>query len=416
MHCALLLITTLAICAAAAAQDDLRDRVTMADGKVLGGRVENPHEAAEWTLLQGGKRLRLQRSEVAESDLVADRIREFCERRVRLRDSAKAQAWLVDWAASRQLPGLARAQAMWLALSADDDAAHEFLGHQRGPKGWTWPHEGKRLTLQQLEQALLRSPLTIAGERFAVRCDGDLARATAALLDLEHLGVVWHARFGRDLQLHESLQPILVEVRDSVEDFPKWGFRPIPWYEPPPHGDVARTFCTGIRAPRPERLFFVGTQGLLYRTLIGEVNRQDQRDRVCAWLEIGLGMYMESLMQGDAGFAAPGPLRAQHTQSMTALGRSYRLSQLLHLPMYGAFYLMDDTPTAINWSASTMFVAWLLEPDNQPKTRDNFLRYVRESLGGKKGDSSSLFDEVMGVRIEDLDEPWRQWLSKTAGN
>ena len=62
-----------------------------------------------------------------------------------------------------------------------------------------------------------------------------------------------------------------------------------------------------------------------------------------------------------------------------------------------------------------MFVAWLLAKDNQPATRGPFLQFVRQALGERKGDSSSLFDKVMGRRVEELDEPWREWLAKTAG-
>ena len=62
-----------------------------------------------------------------------------------------------------------------------------------------------------------------------------------------------------------------------------------------------------------------------------------------------------------------------------------------------------------------MFVAWLLEPDNSQKTKDRFLMFVREALGERKGDSSSAFDKTMGVRVEELDEPWRAWLAKKAG-
>jgi hypothetical protein len=166
---------------------------------------------------------------------------------------------------------------------------------------------------------------------------------------------------------------------------------------------------------RPERLFFVGAQGLLYRTLIGQTNDRDDRDRVCAWLEIGLGMWLENSMQGPNGFAAPTDPKGLDVQSLQALGRGYRLTHLLHLPMYGSFYLTDDTTTATNWSASSTFVAWLLEPDNQPATREPFLRFVREALKDKKGDSSSAFDKAMGRSVEDLDEPWRKWLAKKAG-
>lgn len=410
------LLLPLALAAALPAQDDLRDRVTRSDGKVVTGRVQNPFAPDEVVLLQGGRRVRLARPDITAMDLVGDRVREFCERRVRLRNSDKAQQYLVDWAAAQQLPGLARAQAMWLALQDDGNtAAHEFLGHERGPKGWLWPHDGRKWTRAQLDEALAREPMTIRGERFVLRCSGDLPANVAALLDLEHLGVVWQARFGEALQLREVLAPIDLVVHRSGDDLPKWGFRPLPYYVPPPHGDVARTFFAGPAPQRPQKLFFVGTQGLLYRTLIGEVSRSDDRDRTCAWLEVGLGMVMENTMQGDAGFAAPGALRRQDLQALTALGRDYRLTHLLHLPMYSAFYLMDDTATAIHWSAATMFTTWLLEPDNTPRTREPFLRFVRAALGERKGDSSSLFDKTMGVRVEELDAPWREWLARTAG-
>ena len=412
-------ILLLALAAAAPivrAQDDLRDKVTRTDGKVLTGRVLNPHAEDEVVLLQGGKRVRVPRAQVQQLELVADRVREFCERRVRLRTSTKAQEFLIDQAAAQELPGLARLQAMWLALTFDaNEKAHLFLGHKKGPKGWLWEHDGKSLTREQLDAALEREPMRLVGERFALTCDADLKTNVAALLDLEHLGVVWHTRFGKDLQLREVQTPMAIVTHRNSEVFPKWGFRPMPWYEPPPHGDVGRTFYAGPAPMRPLKLFFTGTQALLYHTLIGEVSRTNDRDRVCAWLEVGLGMHMESTMQGDAGFAAPGPLRAQDLQAMQALGRNYRINQLLHLPMYSGFYLNDDAPTAVNWSASAMFVAWLLEPDNEPDTRAPFLEFVRQALGEKKGDSSSLFDGVMGRRVEDLDEPWRAWLAQKSG-
>lgn len=397
------------------AQDD-RDHLTRKDGHVLHGRVVEPFADAEIELRQGGKRLRLQRSDLTNIDLVGDRVRTFCERRVRQKDSPKAQAYLVDWAAAQGLTGLARLQAMALVLQDDDNAAlHEFLGHERGAKGWLWEHDGRRLTREQLDAALAKAPLLLRGERFSLRCDGGLATNVHALLDLEQLGVAFYDRFGKELQLAETLEPIEVFAHRNSDHFPKWGFRPVPWYEPPPHGDVAHTFYQGPSPLRPERLFFVGTQGLLYRSLIGEADRGNDRDRVCPWLEVGLGMVMEFTMQGPAGFAQPGALRAQDLQALTALGRGYRLTHLLHLPMYGSFYLTDDTNTAINWSAATMFVAWLLEPDNSPATRGPFLRFVRQALAEKKGDSSSAFDQSMGRRVEDLEAPWREWLAKKAG-
>lgn len=411
-----LVLTVLGLWLPAIAQDDLRDRVVRTDGKVVTGRVVEPFATDEITLMQGGKRVRIATKEIATMDLVGDRIAAFCERRVRQKDSIKAQQFLIDEANARGLPGLARLQAMWLALGDDgDEKAHEFLGHKKGDKGWLWEHEGRRLTKEQLDVALQKQPLRLVGERFALRCDAGLRTNVGALLDLEHAGAVWFARFGKELEVREVLAPIEVVAHRNADEFPKWGFRPLPYFVPAPHGDQARTFYAGPAPLRPERLFFVGMQGLLYHTLIGEIDRTSDRDRVCPWLEVGLGMWLELTMQGPTGFAAPGEFRGQDIQALTALGRGYRLTHLLHLPMYGSFYLTDDTATATNWSAATMFVAWLLEPDNQPKTREPFLRFVHAALKDRKGDSSSLFDKMMGCRVESLDEPWRAWLAKKAG-
>ena len=394
----------------------MRDVITRSDGRIVSGRVVTPTAQDQLLVLQGGKRLRIAHEDIAAVDLVGGRVLDFCRRRVRHKDNPRAQWFLVEWANTHGLEALARTQALLLALDSDHAEAHEFLGHHKTPKGWLWRHDGRLLTREKLHDMIAKRPFTIRGERFELECDHNLRANAAALLDLEHLGAQFYRRFGEDLQLAETLQPIPVKVSRNSSAFEKWGFRPVPYYSPPPHGDIARTFYAGATGERPEKLFFVGTQALLYRSLIGEVNRQSDRDRVCPWLEIGLSMLMENTMQGPSGFAAPGAPLAQKRQSLRAIGRRSRLGSLLHLPMYGGFYLMDDTTTATNWAASTMLVTWLLEPDNKPATHEPFLTYVREALGEGKGDSSSLFDRVMGQRIEDLEAPWRTWLEQTASH
>ncbi|MCA8975170.1 MAG: hypothetical protein KDC98_10630 [Planctomycetes bacterium] len=405
----------LLLIASAPAQDDMRDVVTRTDGKVVTGRVAIPTAADELLVLQGGRRVRIARKEIAAIDLVADRVREFCRRRIAHKDNERAQWFLVDWAESRGLPGLARAQAMLLALDHDHEGAHEFLGHRKAGKEWLWKYDGRDVAPGKLAELIGKKGIEIAGERFVVRCNDGLRANVAALLDLEQLGATFYQRFGAALQLEETLRPMTIEVARNGNEFDKWGFRPAPYYVPPPHGDEGRTFYAGVAPTRPEKLFFVGTQALLYRSLIGEVDQRSDRDRVCAWLEVGLGMLMENTMQGAAGYAFAGDLQLPQRTALTALGRSFRLGSLLHLPMYGGFYLMDDTPTAIHWASATMLVAWLLDDDNKPATREPFLDYVRQALGDKKGDSSSLFDQVMGRRIEEMDEPWVKWLEKKAG-
>jgi hypothetical protein len=356
--------------------------------------------------------VRIDRVEVAAVDLVGGRVREFCRRRVALQASTKGQWFLVGWAAARGLPGLARAQALLLALDHDHAEAHEFLGHQATDQGWLWAADGRLLPRARFDRHLAQKGIELQGERFAVRCSGELRAAVAALLDLEQLGVEFPERFGAPLQLAEVLQPIRVDLALDAGSFAKWGFRPVAYYEPPPHGDLARTFFATAPATRPELLFFVGTQGLLYRGLIGEVALQDGRDRVAAWLEVGLGMQMEQALQGPSGFAAPREPQPEARLVLLAQARSVRLSALLHLPMYGGFYLLDDTATAMHWASAATFTAFLLDAVSQPPTRERFLAYVREALGAKKGDSSSLFDRCLGRRVEEFEQPFAEWLGR----
>lgn len=404
----------LAVAAGAlAAQDDLRDTVKLTNGRTLQGRVLSPWARDELLVLQGGKRQRVARTDVAGVDLVGDKVREFLDRRVRLRESERGQWILVEWAGSQGLPGLARLQAMHTALAHDDARAHEFLGHRRRGKTWQWQHEGKWFDAADVGGAFAKKPFWLTGERFSIRVEGELRPFLDALFDLERTGEFWYTEFGKALQLDETLEPVRVVARSDATQFQKWGFRPMPYFVPHPHGDEARTFFVGD-PPTPRLLFFVGTQGLLYRSLIGSADLQNDRDRISPWLEIGLGMHAQRALGGDPGFAVRTTEHLRDIDALQALGRDFRLTHLLHLPMYGGFYLMDDTPTAVNWSAAAMFVQFLLDPANKPATRDPFLDYVRLALRERKGSSSS-FDQTLGRRVEDIEAPFRTWLEKQAG-
>lgn len=405
-------LVMIALAAAAHAQDDLRDRVVTSKGKEVRGRVVDPAARDELVVLQGGKRVRLARAEVASLDTVGDRLASWLDRRARQQGQLAAQRFLIDDAVAKELPGLAKLQALWLALAHDDDAAHGFLGHQRTPKGWQWRHGRRLLARAAWDAAVAADGLDLAGERFVLRGGSKPLDEVLALFDLERLGAHWFTALGRELGAREVLQPVRVRVSPSPAAFPRWGLSPMPWFAPAPHGDEARTFHGG--GARPERLFFVGAQGLIYRTLAGEVDRADERDRVCPWLEIGIGMALERSFAGPAGFAAPGPIQGLPTTAWRALRRGYDLENLLHLPMHACFYLRDDAATAVHWSAAEGFVAWLLDEQAKPPRREAFLRFARAALVERKGDSSSAFDAAMGEKVERLDAPWRAWLEARA--
>ncbi len=413
----LLAMAMAGLCAGlAVAQDvDLRDVVTQKNGTELHGRVVNPFTPGPLVLAQGRKRVRIDREQIATTDAVSDRLAEFFRRRQKLFDKPSAQPMLFEWAESRGLSRIATLHAMASCLAASDSFGHEALGHQKKDGVWLWPHDGRRLPLEQLEQALANEPLTLTGERFAVRIDGNLRAGVHALLDLERMGVHMMAEFGEALALQDAQEPVLVDVRSNLGKFQKWGFRPAAWFEPPPHGDVARTYYPSLMQARPQRLFFVGAHGLLYHALIGETNSRDDRDRISAWLEIGLSMQMETAMQGDAGWAEPASVRSLNLWATQTLAGDLDLTRLSHQPMFGGFYLLDDAETQANWALATTFVHWLLLVDNVPATRARFVSYVRHALGELRGDSSTAWNGTMGKQIEGFREPFQEWLKKARG-
>lgn len=403
-----------ALLAGLPAQDDLRDVVRTRDGREVRGRVATPFADDEVLLLQGGKRVRIPRAEITALDTVNDRLFQFLDRRA-ASENPRLGWFLVEWAASRELTAMARLQAFDLVLRDDDhEPAHLFLGHRQTSKGWLWELDGRWLTREQFLQQWGSKRAELRSEHFAIRADGGFAQTVAALIDLESLYQWWFTTFGKALGLREVMRPMVIETWRNPESFPKWGFRVVPFHVPDPHGDTGRTFYA-TNPDRPRLLFFLGTQGILYHALAQNPRMQDDRDRICPWLEIGLGMVAESVLQGPAGRARPGSQRHLDLQAMNALGRDYRLTHLLHLPMYGGFYLMDDTPTATNWSAAQTLVAYLLDPGTQPPTREAFVDYVRQVFAERKGDSSTAFDKAIGRRIEDIEPDLVRWLNKQAG-
>lgn len=400
---------------AADAQQDLRDTVVRTNGTAVRGRVATPFATDELVVLQGGRRIRVPVADVASMDLVNDRLREFLRRRLALRANANAQWQLVEWAGVIGLPAMARLQAMVLALGPDggDARAHEWLGNRRERDAWRWRHEDRWLTFEELVAAAARTPLELQSEHFTIRLDGGIREAALSSFDLETLYLWWFDRHGRELGLQEALQPIVVRTWSSQASFPRWGTKARAHYVPPPHGDEARTFHADGTG-RAEDLFAVATEALLYRTLAGTPRMDTDRDRLCAWLEVGLGGWAASHLRGMNGWATAGEPVGLDIDALQSLSGGFTLTNLVHTPAYEGYHLEDDAATAVRWSASRMLVAWLLDPDADPVRSSALLRYAREALAQGKGDSSSALDACLGAPIESLDGPWRQWLLERA--
>jgi len=137
----------------------------------------------------------------------------------------------------------------------------------------------------------------------------------------------------------------------------------------------------------------------------------DPRQRFAAWVEIGLGQWVESSFLGDTGYLEPAKPSPDRVQGLAVLrSRPYGLENMIGLE-YGRFHDVTDQ-TSLHWANAATFVAFLMDRDD---TRKQLLEYIDLAYNKSKGNSSSLFDKVFGKRIEALEKPWIQWLELKIG-
>lgn len=394
---------------------DFRDVVVTNSGKEIRGRVVQRYAPKEVLLLRDGKRVRVPSKDVKSMTTVNDLLREFFERSVESKE--QNHAWiLAEWAESKGLHAMAQLQAMRvLAADPDHEKAHTLLGHKQGKEGWLWKRESTFLPKARFDEYTSEwgHPLLLSSEHFALRTNADLERAVNALLDLERLYVWWFETFGKALELEEVVEPLMnVQIHKSVDGFPAWTGEKLPYYWPQPNGDISHSYFEGD-AGRPKMLFQLGTEQILYNALAHgiSVNDVSTKERYAAWLEVGLGQWVEGLFSGPPGGAIAGTPTIDAEQARLVLQqRRLRLPNLLGV-RFGMFHdVTDERP--VYWAQSALFVAFLMDNSDY---RSKLLELVRTTLAETKGSSSSVFDKVFDTRIEKLEAPWLQWLEQKTG-
>ncbi len=398
---------------------DHRDKVFLADGSVVEGRVAEPFATDEILVMQGGKRVRVPRAKVKELQLVRQMVAEFLDRRRKAAKDVDANWALVGWATEHQLDDLARLQALTVVMLDDEhEAAQTFLGHRHHPKrGWLWPDGHKWYTRKSYEEhhASWGHALELPAEHFVLRTDGGLARGIEVLIDLERLYVLMFDEFGQSLVLAEALRPMQIKVWKDEKEFPKWESGALPYFVPAPFDDAGNSYYPAD-GDRPVGLFEIGTQMVLYRCLARDGNPGGPQQRYCATAELGFARWMQSRMNGAPGRAVAGePTLGTDEANLALHARDFGVENLLHLSLRSSFYGgFGDTP-AISWASAHAFVAFLMDQELRPSRRDAFLHWLRLALAEGKGDSSSAFDDAFGTPIESLEEPFKRWLSHRDG-
>lgn len=388
---------------------DLRDTVTLTDGRRIRGRVVSRFAKDELVVVQGGRRQRFARKRVRDVHTINDDLRQFFAHRKKIGGNPK-RAWiLVEWAASKNLDGMARLQALSLVFEKPKfEKAHVFLGHKlRGKDKWLWPvgDRHRKFADYQKHHAKWGSALQLTGEHFKVKTTAGVSHAVKILLDLERMYLFFEDTFGAGVQTEEVLKPIEMHVYASLSRFPSISSRKLPYYDP--RSDHGMTFFLPD-GKRPAQLFAIAAQSLLFHTLAGGRASQT-RGHVCAWVEIGLGQWMESAFGGKPGVAAPLPKVSLDTLVASTVSRMRpRLKRTTHL-QYDLFHELSRRVN-MRWDATNALVHFLMSEKPDPKRRQRFMDYLRQAFHKGLGDSSSAFDAAMGEPVEKLQVKFFRWL------
>lgn len=418
-------------------EPDASDRIELINGRELTGQLKQVYQE-EILLLQDGKRVRVPSGKVAQLDLRRERVERFLRLRASSPKTILARWALADNAMNNRLPSLARLQALELVLEAPIGPGHEYsepqlerieLAHQllgNRPRGkgekrvWLWPHDGTFVTLDHLlrETSDWGDAFVLESEHFVMRTNGGPRRAIDALFDLETLLVWLHLNFGKELQLNEALDRVELRVRGSTDKFPRWNSgqprnvlaEAKPYYVPHPFGAAAFTHYRPS-AQRPDELFGVATQAILYRTLAEDIPVGNQLDRFAAWAELGLSQWVESCVDTST---PPGrvqfrePLRPGTDVDLSLRARNeWDIEDIPNFNLRDHFYNGLRTEPQLYWADTHMLVAFFMA---DPTLRPHFLEFLREALAEGKGTSSSLLDKALGLKIERLEKPWIEWL------
>jgi hypothetical protein len=393
-------------------RDDRRDTVELTRGQPITGRVANPFDPKELLIMQGGKRVRVERSKVKSMSTVTDKLRELLHMHGATPDEADRLWILAEWAHSKELSAMARLFAYrTLCVDKNHAQAHAFLGHTKQGDRWLWKRGERAMTKEAFDTFVVDfgHPLELYSEHWQLRTDAGVQRAVDTLLDLERLYLFFFERFGAQLDAYEVFKPVLVQAWKDKEKFPGWTQLRIPYYHPPTQESIF-TFFDGD-ADRAHALFRVGTEALLNRCVAVDAVYVGNEERIVDWFEIGFGQWVESQFGGTAGRAVAGKPGMTDARVRLVLDeRRYKLPLLLARNVDDNYYDSVTDYKDMDWAYAEAFVAFLMQDTTPGGSADKLLRYAFMALRDKKGDGSSTFDKAFGARIETLEKPFESWL------
>jgi hypothetical protein len=393
--------------AAGPAPDEDLDSVTLANGKVLSGRLM--YAGPELLVLRDGSRDReIPRADVAMLRSHEDALRALLAE-IRRLDAEDEDAVLSLAQRTREagLPHEARLLELWaLASRPDSEAANTALGNRTRPSGWQ-VKDGRRWVDSAewcRREGEWKQRRTLRTTHYELKTDLPLAQSVAAAFDLERAHgilldlLVPHARV---LDPDELLP---VQIHRGSDSYPEPGGGRAGYFDA-----SARTLYV-LQADDGARhvLWHECTHQLLYFTT---ERTRGARGSIPGWFNEGLAQYLEvGLQRAPIGLDLLAGLPDQAGFRAHAEARDpFDLKRMLTMDA-GDFMASSDA--ALKYAQAYTLTHYLLHGDGGAPLPP-WGRFVRSAWDG--GSSMSDFRKSLDDDLDDFEEAWTAYVASTAG-
>lgn len=386
------------------------DALTLVDGKILTGQVVYSDDVI--VVLRNRSREReFTRDQVEDIDSRVANLAQLLERLddggSLARQAPESLLELANFAEHSRLPGEARLLRL-LALIADPlhEPANDSLDNKLRKKKWTTRRGRDWVKTAELSEAgnSWKDRWTLDTAHYQVSSNLPLDEAIAAAFDLERLYAAFFRLLGSEVGLREPREVFLVQLHADEKSFPEPGSGRKGSFD---LGDRI-AYVKATTRPWHYQLAHEGTRQLLYITTQRAVNGKGDVPR---WLDAGLSEAFATGMSGRPGQRVFDPWSVDKQRYVThAMSKDpYDLSRVL-------VFNDNDMDTvqlqSLRYSQCYTLVSYLMQGDAR-EYNQAFFDYLRVTWEGKA--SPSIFEDIMGLDTDELQEYWQTAVRRIAG-
>ena len=397
---ALLVLLALALSALAT---HAQDTVDLNDGTHIEGRVIFENDKKVIVRVNSHDR-ELERGDVKRVDSLAGSLRLVLGRWDGAANDAAATLDLARFCKSKGLTGEAAVFA-YRVLAADgkNEEAHVLLGHDKRGDGWVVRDGDRRYSYFELGATRKdwRRAWEFETTHYKLVTNMELAAACDLALELELFYRAFYDWFGKELELHEVVKPMLCEVHADRDSYPNANGR-LAYYD-----------------PERDTVYELAATGLVLDVLIHEATHQILHDSalelhkssgdVPGWLDEGLAEYMSGDRAGDPGHGAydqQGKI-AEHFATHRGARKPYDLDRILN---FSAGDFSGTSKTDLKYAQSYTLVHFCLLGDSGAHRADflDFLRIVYDDKG-----SAATFESAMKAKGRAFEKAWTAYVQSS---